>query len=115
MQQDTFDRHQVTVCDTRSKLHAHISTNVRLNDVKKTRRSTSRTLPGGRSSMQQDTFHRQQVTVCNTQSKVLIATWNLRNMHQSRKLENIFKNKSYESGYTRSRRIEMAEVREVTK
>ena len=89
MQQDTFDRQQVTVCDTRSKVHARISTNVRLNGVKRTRRSTSRTPPGRSSSMQQDTFDRQQVTFCNTRSKVRIATWNVRTIHQPGKLENI--------------------------
>ena len=36
MQQDTFDRQQVTVCDTRLKVHVRISTNVRLNGVKRT-------------------------------------------------------------------------------
>ena len=81
MQQDTFDRQQATICDTRSKVHARISTNVRLNGVKRTRRSP-RPPPGGRSSMQQNTLDRQQVTVCNKRSKVRIATWNVLTMHQ---------------------------------
>ena len=51
-------------------------THISLNSVKRTRRSTSRTPPGGRASMQQDTFDRQ-VTVCNTRSKVRIAKWNM--------------------------------------
>ena len=107
MQQDTFDLQEVTVCDTRSKIHARISTNVRLNGVKRTRRSTSRTSPGGRSSMQQDTFDRQQVTVCNTRSIVRIATWNLRSMHQPGKLENIKK----ETHRTNLDILSLAEVR----
>ena len=84
--------------------------------VKRTRLSTLKTSPGERASMQYDTFEHQQVTVCDTRSKVRIATWNVRTMHQPGKRENIEKgSKSYESGYTRSRRSEMAEVREITK
>ena len=51
--------------------------------------SWSNTSPGGRSSMQQDIFDRHQFTVCNTRSKVRIATWNVRTMRQSGKLERI--------------------------
>ena len=65
--------------------------------------------------MQQDIFDCQQVTVCNTRSKGRIATWNVHTMHQPGKLENIKRRKSSESGYNRSYRNEMAEVREVTK
>ena len=89
MQQDTFDRQQITVCDIRSKVQVHISTNVIFNGVKRTTCSTSTTPPGGRSLMHKDTFDRQQVTVCNTRSKVCIATWNVHTMHHPGKMENI--------------------------
>ena len=45
-------------------------THTSVNGVKRTKRSTSKTSPGGRASMQQDTFNCQQVTACNTRSKV---------------------------------------------
>ena len=97
MQQDKFDRQQVTVCDTRSKVHVRISTNVRFNGVKRIRRSTSRTPPGGRSS----TFYRGV-------NMLLFAIHGQKYVFPHKK-----GSKSYESGYTRSCRSEMAEVREL--
>ena len=77
-------------------------THINFNNAKRTRRSTSKTSPGERTSMQQDTFDRQQMTVYNKRSKVHIATWNVLRIHQPGKHKK--GTKLYESGCTRSRR-----------
>ena len=76
---------------TQEKRSGDLTFSYTMNDItnhykferpKETRRSTSKTSPGGRASRQQNTFDCQQVTVCNTRSKVRIATWNVRTKHQ---------------------------------
>ena len=65
--------------------------NLRFNGVNGNAKLNSRTSPSGRLLAQQGTFDRHPVTGCNTRENMKIATWNVRTMYKTGKLENINK------------------------